>query len=135
MNTDNVIFNEQENRIHFIDLHRSRMMDYVQDVSVFLVSNYRLPAFDVGVRRRIERVTREFLAFASDFAKETGDTSFGARLGLGLARSFATSARFVLDDDFAKSMFLRARYLLEQLMADPDPESGSFVIPGDVLLG
>ncbi|MCA8970738.1 MAG: phosphotransferase, partial [Planctomycetes bacterium] len=52
-NVDNIIIDEAGGRLHFIDLHRSRSMDYAQDVSVFLVSNYRLRVFDAQVRARI----------------------------------------------------------------------------------
>ena len=45
-------------KIHFIDLHRSRFMDYVQDVSVFMVSNYRLQVHDAETRRRVVQVAR-----------------------------------------------------------------------------
>ena len=34
---------------------------------------------------------------------------------LALARSFASSTRFILDASLADGMFLRARYLLEQV--------------------
>lgn len=115
-NVDNVIYDRRRDRLHYIDLNRSRMMDYAQDVSVFLVSNYRLRVFEAQVRRRINRVILDFHDFACAFARHNGDTTFEARLLLGLARSFATSTRFVLDERLAKSMFLRARYLLERFI-------------------
>ena len=34
-NVDNVIYDPLADRVHFIDLHRSDQMDYVQDISVF----------------------------------------------------------------------------------------------------
>ncbi|MES9888621.1 MAG: PhoU domain-containing protein, partial [Candidatus Sedimenticola sp. 6PFRAG1] len=55
-NVDNIIYDPMEQRINFIDLHRSRYMDYVQDVSVFMVSNYRLQILDVPLRRRIMKL-------------------------------------------------------------------------------
>ncbi len=112
-NVDNVILNN--GAVHFIDLHRSKMADYVQDVSVFLVSNHRLQVFDAPVRRTIHRTIATFFEFSRGFAHRAGDSTFDARLALGLARSLATSGRFVLDPGFAKSMFLRSQYLLEQL--------------------
>ena len=67
------------------------------------------------MRARIQDVISRVHDFAAEFARETGDTTFEARLAAGLARSFVTSARFVLDEEFAKGLFLRGRYLLEQL--------------------
>ncbi|MEN8176207.1 MAG: phosphotransferase, partial [Pseudomonadota bacterium] len=115
-NVDNIIYDAEERRINFIDLHRSRYMDYVQDVSVFMVSNYRLQILDAPLRRRIMLLARDFYRFARDFARKSGDATFELRLALGLARSFATSTRFILDKSLARSMFLRARYLIEQVL-------------------
>ena len=119
-NTDNIIVNLPESRVHFIDLHRSRLFDYLQDVSVFIVSNFRLKIFDVGPRHRLDQVTREFYDFAREFAREHGDSSFDARLALGVARSLLTSTRFAMDGNFSRQMMHRARYLLERLLAYRD---------------
>jgi phosphate uptake regulator len=116
-NTDNVIVNLATRRVHLIDLHRSRPFDYVQDVSVFIVSNFRFKIFDTGPRRRLDQVSLEFYAFARQFAEDHGDTSFDARLALGLARSLLTSTRFEMDRVFSRTMMLRSRYLLERLLA------------------
>ncbi len=115
-NVDNIIIDEAGDRLHFIDLHRSRSMDFVQDVSVFLVSNYRLRVFDAPIRARIARVIEDFHRFAGNWAQKAGDETYQLRLALGLARSFATSTRFVLDRAFAKRMFMRSRYLLEHIV-------------------
>ena len=125
-NVDNIIYDPLEKKINFIDLHRSRYMDYVQDVSVFMVSNYRLQIFDAPLRRRIMVLTRDFYRFAAAFARKSGDTTFELRLALGLARSFATSTRFILDKSLARAMFLRARYLLEQVLVADLKDPGSF---------
>ncbi|MGB5259823.1 MAG: phosphotransferase, partial [Gammaproteobacteria bacterium] len=106
-NVDNIIYDPAEKKISFIDLHRSRYMDYVQDVSVFMVSNYRLQIFDAPMRRRILALTCEFYRFASEFAHKSNDRTFELRLALGLARSFATSTRFILDNTLAHAMFMR----------------------------
>jgi phosphate uptake regulator len=116
-NTDNIIVNLTARRVHLIDLHRSRPFDYVQDVSVFIVSNFRLKIFDAGPRRRLDQVTLEFYEFARQFAADHGDASFDARLALGLARSLLTSTRFEMDRVFSRTMMLRARYLLERMLA------------------
>jgi hypothetical protein len=128
-NVDNIIYDPLEKKINFIDLHRSRYMDYVQDVSVFMVSNYRLQIFDAPLRRRIMIVTQDFYRFAAAFASKSGDQTFELRLALGLARSFATSTRFILDKSLARAMFLRARYLLEQVLAADLKDPASFRVP------
>jgi len=125
-NVDNIIYDPLEKKINFIDLHRSHYMDYVQDVSVFMVSSYRLQVFDAKLRRRIMRLTQDFYRFAAAFAGNNGDRTFELRLALGLARSFATSTRFILDKSLARAMFLRARYLLEQVLAADLKDPASF---------
>lgn len=134
MNVDNIIYDAERQEVHFIDLHRSSMMDYVQDVSVFLVSNYRLQALQNPVRSRLNLIMERFFEFVREFARDSEDTTFQARLCLGLARSFVTSTRFVLDRDMAKSMFFRARYLLDQLVATDRQELADFRVPLEVLL-
>lgn len=128
-NVDNIIYDPIEKRINFIDLHRSRYMDYVQDVSVFMVSNYRLQILDKPLRRKILGIAGEFYRFASRYAKNNGDTTFELRLALGLARSFATSTRFILDKSLARAMMLRSRYLLECVLRTDPKLASSFRIP------
>jgi len=113
-NVDNVIYDAAMDSVRFIDLHRSQRMDYVQDVSVFLVSQFRLKCLEAALRRRIGELTLRFHDFARDYARRVGDVSFDERLALGVARSLATSTRFVLDRGLARGMFLRARYVLER---------------------
>jgi aminoglycoside phosphotransferase (APT) family kinase protein len=125
-NVDNILYDPGENRIHFIDLRRSRYMDYVQDVSVFMVSTYRLQALDRDTRRRISEVTLAFYKSVRAFARKQGDDTFEFRLALGLARSFATSTRFILDKSHARRMWLRARYLIEQALACPPGAEARF---------
>lgn len=114
-NVNNIVYEHRQKTIHFIDLYRSRQHDYVQDVSVFLISNFRMPVFDFNLRRRLNWVTERFYSFARQFADRHGDTAFDARLSLALARSFYTSTRFELNKNFANDMYLRARFLLEKL--------------------
>ncbi len=128
-NVDNIIYDPLEKRINFIDLHRSRYMDYVQDVSVFMVSNYRLQILDAPLRRRIMQLAKEFYTVARKFAQQQGDEVFDLRLALGLARSFATSTRFILDKSLARRMFLRARYLIEQVLAVEPQRAADYRIP------
>lgn len=115
-NVDNIIYDPLEKRINFIDLHRSRYLDYVQDVSVFMVSNYRLQILDNPHRKRILAVAENFYAMARQFARQQKDDTFDLRLALGLARSFMTSTRFILDKTLAMNMYLRSVYLLEWML-------------------
>ncbi len=128
-NVDNIIYDPVEKKINFIDLHRSSYTDYVQDVSVFMVSMYRLQVMDAPLRKRILDMTQDFYTFSASYAKKSKDKTFELRLALGLARSFATSTRFILDKTLARTMFLRARYLLERVLeADPERPQ-SFRVP------
>jgi hypothetical protein len=128
-NVDNIIYDPLEKRINFIDLHRSSYMDYIQDVSVFMVSNYRLQILEARSRARILSVAREFHQFAAEFARGAGDGTFEYRLAFGLARSFATSTRFVLDKSLARAMYLRARYLIERAIEVSPENANRFHLP------
>lgn len=114
-NINNVVYDHETHRLHYIDLHRSQQADYVQDLSVFLLSNYRLPVFDPGSRHRLEEVMTQMLRFGRDFARRHQDATFEARLTLGLARSFLTSTRFELNRKFARTMLQRSLLLLRSL--------------------
>lgn len=131
-NLNNIIYDHKEQRLHYIDLHRSADTDYVQDISVFMVSCFRLPAPSGQVRARLHGVARDFLAFARRFAEENGDKTFDARLTLGLIRSFFTSTRFELDEDFAYHMFLRSQYLLDKFCAHGQLPWDQFRLPEQV---
>ncbi len=133
-NVDNIIFNREERRINFIDLYRSSYNDYVQDVSVFIVSNFRMPFFEPAIRRRLNSVIHDFLGFASDFAKRNGDVTFEARLAMGLIRSFITSTRFEFNQEFAKLMYLRALYLIEKVISHDGKPWEDFEVHRDVLI-
>ncbi len=128
-NVDNIIFDPLERRINFIDLHRSRYMDYVQDVSVFMVSIYRLQIFDTPTRARMLQTALDFHRIAAEFAKRQKDASFEQRLALGLARSFCTSTRFILDKTLSRRMLLRARYLLQIFCTQAQEEGRNFRVP------
>ena len=132
-NTNNILYNHEEQKINYIDLYRSRQADCVQDISVFLVSNFRLPVFDAELRERINTVCLYFYEFFSVFAEKNADATFQVRLALALARSFYTSTRFELDADFAKEMVLRAHYLMERLADHEGRPWENFTLPEDVL--
>ena len=128
-NVDNIIYDPVAKKINFIDLHRSTYMDYVQDISVFMVSNYRLHVLDKELRQRILSQGCSMYDFSASYAHKIGDTTFNLRLALGLARSFATSTRFVLDKKLARAMWLRARYLIELVLATNPKQIGKFRVP------
>jgi len=128
-NLDNIIFDPGEKKINFIDLHRSCYSDYVQDVSVFMVSNYRLQVLDARTRERINEVAVRFYDFAADYARKNGDKTFELRLAFGLARSFITSTRFILDKSLAKAMYLRGCYILERAMQQNGKTAANFKLP------
>ena len=115
-NLDNIIYEPEQQRINYIDLHRSCYMDYVQDVSVLMISNYRMQIFDSEIRQKILTFAYNFYCCARQFAKKNHDTTFELRLALGLARSFVTSTRFILDKTLARAMFYRARYIIERVL-------------------
>ncbi|MET0043520.1 MAG: phosphotransferase, partial [Candidatus Thiodiazotropha sp. 6PLUC3] len=128
-NIDNIIYDPEEKRINFIDLHRSRYMDYLQDVTVFMVSNYRLQAFDPRVRQRIAALCQGIYLFARAYARKVNDETFEIRLALGLIRSFASSTRFILDKSLSRAMFYRAVYLMEQLLVTTSKPKRQFKVP------
>ncbi len=133
LNIDNVIIDFDSEQVRFIDLHRSRHMDYCQDASVFLVSNFRLQVFESEVRRRIRGVMLRFCDFVLNFAKINGDRTLPMRLALGLARSFASSTRFVLDESLSREMFLRSRFMLQYVHAHREQDPAQFELPTEVL--
>ena len=128
-NVDNIIYDPRKNRISYIDLHRSCYMDYVQDISVFMVSNYRLQIMALPIRRRIVAVIGRFYKMAKRYARRNGDVTFEIRLALGLARSLVTSTRFILDKSLARNMYLRSRYLLEQIIDLQQSEYKNYKVP------
>lgn len=132
-NLDNIIYNPEQKQVHFIDLHRSGRKDYAAEMSVFLVSNFRLPVFGTALRDRLQQVIQSFLAFVRGFGREQGDDQIEVRLALGLARSFATSTRFELDQTFARKLFQRSRYLLERVAEHRPRPWSKFHLPEQVL--
>ncbi len=133
-NINNVVYDHETQKIHFIDLHRSRQADPLQDVSVFLISNFRLPVFDNQLRSRLNWCARRMFRFARRYGMDNGDTCFDARLSLGLARSFVSSVRFELNPKFARQMYMRGVYLLERLLAHADKPWEDYVLPENVLV-
>ncbi|MGE4299629.1 MAG: PhoU domain-containing protein [Desulfovibrionaceae bacterium] len=114
-NINNVVYDHENQAIHYVDLHRSKMTDPLQDIGVFVVSNFRMPIFDKPMRGRLNWAGLQMYRYAATYARGAGDTAFHARLALSLARNFITSVRFELNPRFARVMFLRGMYLLERL--------------------
>lgn len=133
-NTNNMIFDPNAERLHYIDVHRSRDDDYVQDVSVFLVSNFRMPLFEVEPRGRLNSANVSFLSAARELARWSDDSTFEARLCLGLIRSLVTSTRFELNSDFASEMFSRALQLARALLSHSDQPWDTFEVPDSVIV-
>lgn len=121
-NVDNLLYDDLEEQFYFIDLHRSKHFDYVQDLSVLMISIYRLQGSSKKTRGVMMSCIINIYKFGSRFAKQHQDPFFDVRLAAGLARSFATSTRFVYDNKHAKKMYLKSRFLLEQL-ANQSPDT------------
>jgi len=134
LNLNNIIYQSEGERIHFIDLHRSSQADYLQDVSVFMVSCFRLPIMEQAIRARLNYVILDFYDFAKKFSLEQNDGIFEARLALGLARSFSSSTRFEWNRKFAKKMHLRSVYLLEKLSGHRGQPWEAFKLPEEILV-
>lgn len=128
-NIDNILYDPLEDQISFIDLHRSEYLDYVQDLSVLIVSFYRIGHYDPAVRQRIVEAMRATYQFGASYAAAHHDRDFELRLALGLARSFITSTRFVLDKEHAKAMHAKGRQLLEGLLQLPTAQLADYRIP------
>src|SRR5262245_23205707 len=116
-NANNIVYDPEKDRVHFIDVHRSGQGDYLQDIGVLLVSNVRNPIEDGRVTADLERLNELVREFALEFARLVGDEHFEARLTLSQARSFITSGRVVADFEFARSIFLQGVRLLERATA------------------
>jgi hypothetical protein len=115
-NLSNLLYDPQTKKLNFVDLYRSREADYIQDVSVMLISIIRLPVVNSLARSQLFQAARVGEAIARRFALTVGDETFEARLAFGLARSFITSVRFVLEEKLASRFVARSRYLWERLL-------------------
>jgi aminoglycoside phosphotransferase (APT) family kinase protein len=127
-NSNNILYDPAEDRIHYIDLHRSADADLVQDVSVYMISHFRLPVFDEPRRKMLLAAILDMYAFARTFAIDHGDATFDIRLALGLARSLVTSTRFELSQRFSRLMFQRGVYLLTRIVGHTG-EPAAFRLP------
>ena len=131
-NVDNILYDPDTQDINFIDLHRSEYFDYTQDLSVLIVSFYRLKNYDPKIRQRIQLAMSAIYDFGADYAEQHNDNDYAKRMALGLARSFISSTRFVLDKEHAKSMLFKGRYLLEQLINLQQEEQSHYQLPKEL---
>lgn len=115
-NNNNILYDERLRQIHFIDVHRSGLGDYAQDIGVLLVSNLRNPIGDSRIAADLDRLNGLIADFARDFARIVGDEHFDTRLVLSQARSLLTSSRLVTDPEFARSIYLQGVHWLEQAL-------------------
>ncbi len=116
LNIDNVMFSMDRAHPVFVDVHRSCFNDYLQDVSVFIVSNFRVPIFSKKVRQVLNTCSLEMFYTSKRFAHAHGDNTFDARLAFGLLRSFMTSTRFQFDPKFNAIMHKRAMNIMVRLV-------------------
>lgn len=119
-NVDNIIYKPEAEHVYFVDVHRSRYGDYVQDVSVFLVSNFRIPIFSPDIRQRLNEANFRMFECAREYAGKHKDSTFDARLALGVFRSMITSTRFLFDESFSTDMFIRGTGILKEVLEHRD---------------
>ncbi|MBN2647621.1 MAG: phosphotransferase [Thiotrichales bacterium] len=131
-NVDNILYNAEQDSVNFVDLHRSEYQDYTQDLSVLMVSFYRLAYFEPKTRQRIRLVMEAIYDFGADYAESQRDHDYAKRMTLGLARSYISSTRFVLDKEHAKSMLFKGRYLLEHLIHQ-SKDNSTYRLPKELL--
>jgi aminoglycoside phosphotransferase (APT) family kinase protein len=116
LNANNVVVDESGGVI-FIDVHRSRYGDYVQDLSVLLTSALRTcPKGKVA--KGVARANDVLIEGAAAFAATNGDRHFHKRLQLGRARALITSARLNADPERAEKLFVEGLSMLKRVAKD-----------------
>ena len=116
-NANNIVFNAESEQIKFIDVHRSRPGDYVQDVGVFLLSIVRRPDLTPAIEADMAVINEAVEEFARGFARRRGDRCFPRRLKLSLARSCLTSMRVTIDPTKAERLLHKGMTLLDEVVA------------------
>lgn len=111
------VMRDERGSYRLIDLHRSRLSDYAQDLSVMIVSILRLPLREAAAREALAQAARLVWIFAKDFAAANGDPTIETRLAFGLARSYLSSARFEPRRSLAAAYIGYSRYIWRQLIA------------------
>ena len=95
----------------------------------FFLHNMPPDNTDSQIRQNILCFAYQIYQYARRFAKNHQDLTFELRLALGLARSFATSTRFILDKSLARAMFYRSRYIIERVVAADLNQPEKFNLP------
>lgn len=113
-----MIYNPETEQIKFIDVHRSKPGDYVQDVGVFLLSMVRRSDLGGPVEGDVQAINAAVEDFARSFARRRNDIAFDRRLKLSLARSCLTSIRIVIDPALAERLLRRGMTLLDDVVRD-----------------
>ncbi len=114
-NLDNIIYHPKNKTVSFIDVHRSGYNDYVQEISVFMVSMLRIQSADKPVKEKTRILVKAMYAFGKQFAESHKDKYFDARLAFGLFRSLVTSTRFLQDDEWYHQLRMWAWGILQSL--------------------
>lgn len=114
-NLDNIFYNEEQNKIYFIDTHRSDFKDYAQEIAVFIVSALRTKVEEENAKEKLNALCKTLFEFGINFSRKQNDQYFQARLALGLFRSFITSTRFQYNDEWYNLLRKNAILTFEQL--------------------
>ncbi len=115
-NPNNMVYNSTDSSLKFIDIHRSRYGDYLQDLTVFIVGLERSPDLSPTVRRQMGRVKGVVQDFASNIAGSYSDHTWEKRMKLGLGRSYLTSARIILHSGRAEWLLKQGRICLQEAL-------------------
>lgn len=115
-NLSNIMRDADSGAYRLIDLYRSRLSDYTQDLSVMILSILRLPLSGSVERDFLSGAAVQVWDFARKFAEANDDPTAEARLSFGLARSFLTSARFEPRRSVAARFLGYSRYLWTRLV-------------------
>jgi phosphate transport system regulatory protein PhoU len=114
LNADNIVVDRTAKSVVFIDVHRSRYGDYLQDVAVLATSSVR--RFPRGKRAKgITRANDLLHRSAEQFAAANGDRHFRLRLRLARARALITSARFEANAERAQWLFVEGLHHLKRV--------------------
>lgn len=115
-NLSNIMRDAGSGSYRLIDLYRSRLSDYTQDLSVMILSILRLPLSGQAERDFLSGAAVQVWDFARNFAEVNDDPTAEARLSFGLARSFLTSARFEPRRSVAARFLGYSRHLWTKLV-------------------
>ena len=113
LNANNIVTDDTSGSVIFIDVHRSKYGDYLQDLSVLVTSPLRkFPRAKVA--KGVLRANDVVLEAASEFGAQNNDRHFKERLRLARARALITSARLESDEERARILFVDGLDLLKK---------------------